>query len=77
MSALRADFSRDREKSGLKLCLKAGRLGRKIERAMFLFYIGQFVFYALVAFAMFGLEQGLNSPKRRRSKADERMTDNK
>jgi hypothetical protein len=35
-----------------------------IQRVMFWFYIGQFVFYALVAFAMFGLEQGLNGAKR-------------
>jgi hypothetical protein len=48
-----------------------------IEPAMFLFYIGQFVVYALVAFAMFGLEQGLNGPKRRRPRVDDRITDNK
>jgi hypothetical protein len=33
---------------------------------MIFFYLGQFVVYAIVAFAMFALEQGLNGPKRRK-----------
>jgi hypothetical protein len=33
---------------------------------MIYFYLGQFVIYTLVAFAMFALEQKLNAPKRKK-----------
>jgi hypothetical protein len=39
---------------------------RNISGVMIFFYLGQFVVYAIVAFAMFALEQQLNGPKRKK-----------